>query len=107
MTEHLHKLANTGMRRLISCQPGDWSQKDFLNWQQIMQQMLYRKVELPQQKKNTLDKCMQMRRSHFSAAANQYPQEAAPAAVRVVATCVDGMKLHCHNVFMKNHEERK
>ena len=45
--------------------------------------------------------------NNFSAAANQYPQEAAPAAVRVVATCVDGMESHCHNVFMKNHEERK
>ena len=45
--------------------------------------------------------------SNFSAAGKQYPPEAVPGAVRVVATCLDGMKLHCHNVFMKNHQERK
>ena len=46
--------------------------------------------------------------SNVSAAAKhaQYPQEAV-SAVRVVATCVDGMNLHWHNVFMKNHQERK
>ena len=44
--------------------------------------------------------------SNFSAAAKQYPQEEV-SAVRVVATCVDGMNLHWHNVFMKNHQERK
>ena len=44
--------------------------------------------------------------SNFSAAANQYPQEAASAAVRVVATCVDGMKWQSQ-CLMKNHEERK
>ena len=43
--------------------------------------------------------------SNFSAAAKQYPQEA--AAVRVVETCVDGMNLHWHNVFMKNYQKRK
>ena len=40
--------------------------------------------------------------SNFSAAAKQYPPEAA-SAVRVVATCVNGMNLHWHNVFIKNH----
>ena len=34
MIEHLHKLANAGIWRLLSCQPGDWSQKE-LPWQQI------------------------------------------------------------------------
>ena len=29
------------------------------------------------------------------------------AAVRVAATCVNGMKLQWHNVFMKNHQQRE
>ena len=51
MIEHLHKLANTGIWRLISCQPGDWSQKE-PPWQQIMQQLSYRKVEFTTEKEN-------------------------------------------------------
>ena len=42
--------------------------------------------------------------SNFSAAAKQYPQKAV-SAVRVVATCVDGMISHWHNVFMKKHKK--
>ena len=78
MISHLHKLANTGMRRLISCQPGDWSQKDFLNWQQILQQILYRKVKLPQQKKTTLDKCMQVRATSVLQQINTHKRQHQP-----------------------------
>ena len=69
-----------------------------------MQKISYRKVEFATEKENYPWQ-MHAGGSNFSAAAKQYPQEA--AAVREVATCVDGMNLHWHNVFMKNHQERK
>ena len=50
--EHLHKLANTGMR--LSAR---WLIATGLPWQQIMQQC---HTNLPQKKKTTLDKCMQV-----------------------------------------------
>ena len=78
-------------------------------WQQMMQQISYRKVEFTTAKEN-YPWWMHAGGSNFSAAAKQYPWH---GAVRTSHHESSGNlslcgrhELYWHNVFMKNHQER-